>query len=111
MGLDYRTYREVTDALISFDGWLGEHLESLRRNPGDNLLSQLVALDDGEACVLSEMESRSTAVLVPAAVFETRITLIPNGTRLQEGHAGEYGYERKRAVKGKKGSECCKHIW
>ncbi|HEY9566167.1 MAG TPA: cytochrome P450 [Nocardioides sp.] len=86
MGLDYRTYREVTDALISFDGWLGEHLESLRRNPGDNLLSQLVALDDGEDGGLSEMELRSTAGLVLAAGFETTVNLLSNGIRLLHDH-------------------------
>src|SRR3546814_13016506 len=86
MGLDSRTYREVTDGLISFDGWLGEHLESLRRNPGDNLLSQLVALDDGEDGGLSETELRSTAGLVLAAGFETTVNLLSNGIRLLHDH-------------------------
>src|SRR3546814_16833807 len=86
MGLDYRTYREVTDALISFDGWLGEHLESLRRNPRDNLLSQLVALDAGEDGGLSEMELRSTAGLRVPAGFETTVNPISNGIRTMHDH-------------------------
>ncbi|MDT0202462.1 cytochrome P450 [Nocardioides sp. AE5] len=85
LGLDLRTYRSVTDALISFDTWLGQHLDHLRRNPGDNLLSELVALKDAEGG-LSEIELKSTAGLVLAAGFETTVNLLSNGIQLLHDH-------------------------
>lgn len=81
MGLSLRQYRHVQAALSSFDTWLGEHLDHLRANPGDNLLSQLVAArEDGVG--LTDLELRSTAGLVLAAGFETTVNLLGNGTAL-----------------------------
>jgi len=85
LGLGFGQYREVRRALATFDRWLGRHLEELRRNPGDNLLSQLVAARDGEAG-LSEAELKSTAGLVLAAGFETTVNLLGNGTALLHEH-------------------------
>ena len=44
LGLGLGRYRSVSQALVRFDAWLGDHLEHLRREPGDNLLSQLVTV-------------------------------------------------------------------
>src|SRR5690606_4290116 len=66
LGLPLTQYRSVSRALRDFDAWLGEHLQSLRRNPGDNLLSELVALRDEEDG-LTEVELKATAGLVLAA--------------------------------------------
>lgn len=88
LGLGYRRYRSVTRALARFDAWLGDHLERLRRHPGDDLLSQLVAVEeDGRG--LSEVELRSTAGLVLAAGFETTVNLLGNGIALLHDHPGE----------------------
>lgn len=81
MGLGWRRYRDVQAALGAFDAWLGEHLESLRRAPGDDLLSQLVAARD-EGVGLTDLELKSTAGLVLAAGFETTVNLLSNGISL-----------------------------
>src|SRR3954471_10002335 len=48
LGLSWTTFCHVESALREFDQWLGQHLESLRRRPGEDLLSQLVtAQEDG----------------------------------------------------------------
>ena len=75
-------------ALARFDAWLGDHLEHLRRDPGDNLLSQLVAVrEDGQG--LSETELKATAGLVLAAGFETTVNLLGNGIALLHDHPDE----------------------
>jgi cytochrome P450 len=67
--------------LAGFEGWLTDHLAQLRRQPGDDLMSQLVlARDDGVG--LDERELKATAGLVLAAGFETTVNLLSNGTAL-----------------------------
>jgi cytochrome P450 len=85
LGLGFRHYREVKSALWAFDQWLGHHLDALRRNPGDNLLSQLVTASDEEG-VLDERELKATAGLVLAAGFETTVNLLGNGIVLLHDH-------------------------
>lgn len=85
LGLSWREFRQVESALREFDEWLGRHLESLRRHPGDNLLSQLVAAQE-EGVSLTDAELRSTAGLVLAAGFETTVNLLGNGISLLAGH-------------------------
>jgi len=81
MGLPWRQFRTVESALAAFDTWLGEHLAHLRAQPGDNLLSQLVAArEDGVG--LTDRELRATAGLVLAAGFETTVNLLGNGIAL-----------------------------
>jgi len=81
VGLTWPQYRTVARGLAGFNTWLGAHLESLRRTPGDDLMSQLIAIsEDGER--LSERELRATAGLVLAAGFETTVNLLGNGIRM-----------------------------
>lgn len=81
IGLTWREFRDVEASLSEFDAWLTDHLERLRRHPGDNLLSQLVAArEDGVG--LSDLELRATAGLVLAAGFETTVNLLGNGIAL-----------------------------
>jgi len=81
MGLTWRQFRQVDTALEAFDAWLTRHLDHLRANPGDNLLSELVAArEDGVG--LTDMELRATAGLVLAAGFETTVNLLGNGVTL-----------------------------
>lgn len=81
MGLTWRQFRQVDTALEAFDAWLSQHLDNLRANPGDNLLSELVAArEDGVG--LTDMELRATAGLVLAAGFETTVNLLGNGAAL-----------------------------
>jgi cytochrome P450 len=85
LGLSWRRFRSVESALADFDGWLGTHLARLRSEPGDDLLSQLVAVrDDGVG--LDERELKATAGLVLAAGFETTVNLLSNGAALLREH-------------------------
>lgn len=81
LGLSWREFRHVESALREFDEWLGQHLDSLRRHPGKDLLSQLVAAQD-DGVGLTDTELRSTAGLVLAAGFETTVNLLGNGVAL-----------------------------
>lgn len=94
IGLGWGEFRAVEAALQEFDSWLTGHLERLRRDPGDDLLSQLVhAQEDGAG--LSELEIKATAGLVLAAGFETTVNLLGNGIALLRRHPDQL--ERLRA--------------
>ncbi|MFZ0834755.1 MAG: cytochrome P450 [Mycobacterium sp.] len=81
VGLSWRQYRQVQQGIVGFNAWLADHLERLRRNPGDDLLSQLTqAADEGGR--LNDRELQATAGLVLAAGFETTVNLLGNGIRL-----------------------------
>ncbi|WP_410623540.1 cytochrome P450 [Amycolatopsis sp. cmx-8-4] len=95
LGLGWRTFRDVETALAEFDTWLGEHLDHLRRHPGDDLFSRLVAArDDGVG--LTEAELKSTAGLVLAAGFETTVNLLGSGIALLTAHPGQLTTLRER---------------
>jgi cytochrome P450 len=85
LGLSWRQFRTVEKALAEFDAWLGGHLERLREAPGDDLFSQLVAVQDEEGG-LDERELKATAGLVLAAGFETTVNLLGNGVALLDAH-------------------------
>jgi hypothetical protein len=86
MGLPAGRFREVERTLREFDEWLRRHVERVRRDPGDDLLSQLVAVRDDDGAALTDAELISTAGLVLAAGFETTVNLIGNGTALLAQH-------------------------
>jgi cytochrome P450 len=77
VALSLREFRTVDAGVRGFNRWLAGHLERLRREPGDDLLSQLVALDE-----LTDVELRATAGLLLAAGFETTVNLLGSGTEL-----------------------------
>jgi cytochrome P450 len=79
--LPYQQFRSVELGLVGFDHWLGEHMATLRREPGDDLMSKLIqATVDGQH--LNDEELRATAGLVLAAGFETTVNLLGSGIRL-----------------------------
>lgn len=95
LGLGWRTFRDVETALGEFDTWLGEHLDHLRKHPGKDLFSKLVAArDDGVG--LTETELKSTAGLVLAAGFETTVNLLGSGIALLAGDPGQLAVLRER---------------
>ena len=53
IGLSWQQYRQVHEGIVGFNTWLRGHLQELRRNPGDDLMSQLIlasaAADAGHA--------------------------------------------------------------
>jgi len=85
VGLPYRRFRDTEMGLRRFHVWLGDHLAELRRNPGDDLISQLIQASlDGRH--LTDRELRAIAGLVLVAGFETTVNLLGNGVRLLLDH-------------------------
>ena len=81
IGLSWDQFRRVEVGLERFDAWLADHLAELRRNPGDDLMSELIMATE-EGVGLTDEELRATAGLVLAAGFETTVNLLGNGIRL-----------------------------
>jgi cytochrome P450 len=84
IGLGWPQYRSMTRGLAAFNTWLAGHLEQLRMNPGDDLMSQLIRAGKGEQAgpALSDVELHAVAGLVLAAGFETTVNLLGNGIRM-----------------------------
>jgi len=84
-GLSWPEYQRVQQGLAGFNDWLATHLQKLRDNPGEDLLSQLIeTAQDGVR--LNETELRAIAGLVLAAGFETTVNLLGNGITLLLNH-------------------------
>ncbi len=81
IGLTWRQYRQVYRGIEGFNTWLADHLQRLRRHPGDDLLSQLIQASD-QGALLDDRELLATAGLVLAAGFETTVNLLGNGIRM-----------------------------
>jgi cytochrome P450 len=83
-GRPYTTIRHTEWALRELNSWLTTHLAQLAREPGDNLLSQVIigaataASEEGEE-PLSDIDLRSIAGLLLGAGFETTVNLLTNG--------------------------------
>jgi len=75
VGLSRRQFGVVDAAVRDFQSWLTGHIAHLRREPGDDLLSQLVQLEDGGER-LDEVELKAVAGLLLAAGFETTVNLL-----------------------------------
>jgi cytochrome P450 len=84
-GLTYRDFRRAERDLAALQEWMLGHFETVRRAPGDDILSALVAVHD-EGAGLSTDELTSIAMLLLAAGFETTVNLIGNGTALLCAH-------------------------
>ncbi|WP_101950623.1 cytochrome P450 [Mycobacterium sp. 3519A] len=84
MGVSWQQYRQVYRGIEGFNNWLSDHLDHLRRNPGDDLMSQLIqaSANSAEGARLSNDELLATAGLVLAAGFETTVNLLGNGIRM-----------------------------
>ncbi|TRW77890.1 cytochrome P450 [Mycolicibacterium sp. 018/SC-01/001] len=84
IGLSWQQYMRVHEGLVGFNVWLTRHLEELRRNPGDDLMSQLIQASEQaeEGAKLTQRELLATAGLVLAAGFETTVNLLGNGIRM-----------------------------
>jgi cytochrome P450 len=96
-GIGWRQYREMMSGLRGFTQWLDAHVEQLRRNPGEDLLSQLIEARDEEG-TLDDRELKATAALVLAAGFETTVNLLGNAIALLDRHPEQRG--RLRAEPG-----------
>jgi cytochrome P450 len=83
-GLTWPQYRRVQRGIEGFNSWLTEHLQQLRRTPGDDLMSQLIrkAESGSPETYLDDGELHAVAGLVLAAGFETTVNLLGNGIRM-----------------------------
>jgi cytochrome P450 len=84
IGLPWWQYRRVQEGIAGFNFWLANHLDELRRAPGDDLMSQLIhTAERGFAEThLDRTELQAIAGLVLAAGFETTVNLLGNGIRM-----------------------------
>jgi cytochrome P450 len=84
IGLPWRQYRSVQRGIAGFSSWLAEHLQRLRLDPSDNVMSQLIqtAESGSTETYLDEHELQAIAGLVLAAGFETTVNLLGNGIRM-----------------------------
>lgn len=92
-GLGWKRFTQVEESIREFDAWLETHIARLRREPGDDLMSRLIAVRD-EQGTLDEVELKSTAGLVLAAGFETTVNLIGNAIALLCDHPDQLALVR-----------------
>lgn len=85
IGLDLRHYLRGERQLAELNTWMLDHLRERRRNPGDDLLSELCGLVDGTD-LLSEQELLAAALVILAAGFETTVHLLAGGAQLLMRH-------------------------
>jgi cytochrome P450 len=81
IGLDYREYAASERGIQLLNEWMYAHIDRLRQDPGDDLLSQLIAVED-DGTRMTDVELMATAGLLLAAGFETTVNLIGNGVHL-----------------------------
>jgi cytochrome P450 len=88
IGLGYREFRDCENGIRAFNQWMYAHIERLRRHPGDDLLSQLIAVEDA-GVRMTDKELMATAGLLLAAGFETTVNLLGSGAHLLVEHPGQ----------------------
>lgn len=74
IGIRWRVWRDAVRSMRSMDGYADRHIEQLRREPGEDILSALVSAGE-----MNDQELKATAVLLMGAGFETTVNLIGNG--------------------------------
>jgi cytochrome P450 len=98
-GLPFRRYLAAERALRALHGFLREHFDRLRRDPGEDLVSRLVTLPaearsedsalPGEAA-LTERELHATVMLLLGAGFETTVNLLGNAVVALDAHRDQW---------------------
>jgi len=91
LGLSWSRFRRSEADLDALHEWFLGHFQRLRAHPGEDILSQLVALVDEDGGRLSEPELSATALLLLGAGFETTVNLIGNGAAQLFGHPDQRG--------------------
>ncbi|MEV7526485.1 cytochrome P450 [Streptomyces sp. NPDC091371] len=105
--LDFRTWtdalvvpdpsrpRAAKEALVAMLGFLTELMAHKRSHPGDDLLSDLIAVRDGDGDRLSEDELMSLAFLILFAGYENTVQLIGNAIHSLLQHPDQLALLRK----------------
>jgi cytochrome P450 len=81
VGISWRAFRRAVGAMEVMNAYLDDHIERLRRAPGDDILSSLVTAGELDSFALE-----ATAGLLMGAGFETTVNLIGNGVAQLVGH-------------------------
>ncbi len=84
LGISWRAHNRAMDATHFMNRYLIDHIEHLRRTPGDDILSTLVTAGE-----LDTEELIATASLLMGAGFETTVNLISNGVAQLLAHPGQ----------------------
>lgn len=77
---DVEALQLAADAMSEMAGYFRDLVDRRRREPSDDLISAMIAIEDADGDRLSEEEMVSTAILLFGAGFETTTNLIGNGT-------------------------------
>ena len=77
-GDDFSVFAVAEQVLGSFDTYFRDQIDDRRRNPGDDLLTALIQVED-EGQQLNEVELVSTMMLLYIAGHETTVNLVGNG--------------------------------
>jgi cytochrome P450 len=85
-GMPLRQFKHAQQGIDALQDWMRGHFETLRRNPGDDVLSQLVTMADTDGEKLTETELLATSLLVLGAGFETTVNLLGTGIALLQDH-------------------------
>ena len=93
-GLSWHDYQRAEAAMRSLHAFLDDHIADLRANPGDDLMSQLVAVTDEDQ--LTNEELHAIALLTLGAGFETTVNLIGTGVVLLARHPEQLAVLRDR---------------
>ena len=104
-GLGWRQYQRAEAAMRELHDFMDEHIESLRRDPGDDLMSRLVAVTDEDR--LTNVELHAIALLTLGAGFETTVNLIGNGVVLLDRHPDQLAVLRDVRSSGRTPSRRC----
>ncbi|MDP9428989.1 MAG: cytochrome P450 [Actinomycetota bacterium] len=83
-GLPLRRFLAGERALRALHDFLTGHFARLRRDPGEDLVSRLVAASDDGA--LTDRELHATVMLLLGAGFETTVNLLGNAVVLLDAH-------------------------
>ncbi|MCW2697612.1 MAG: cytochrome [Modestobacter sp.] len=82
-GLPWRRYAEAAASLREMHRFLAGHVDRLRRDPGDDLVSQLVGRTDDP---LTDQELHAVVMLLLGAGFETTVNLLGNAVVALDAH-------------------------
>jgi cytochrome P450 len=93
-GLPFRRYLAAERALRALHGFLREHFDRLRRDPGEDLVSSLVTPQADsvlpEESALTERELHATVMLLLGAGFETTVNLLGNAVVALDAHRDQW---------------------
>ncbi len=90
VGVPWKTFRDAMDSLQEGDNEFSDHIDRLRREPGDDIFSHIIS--DAN---LTRRELTTTAVLLAGAGFETTVNLIGNAIVLLLQHQDQLAMLRE----------------